>query len=63
MNESVLLNHHFGGFDNSGDGIALLELEFVSAAAGDGTLNETVADTDDHVSHDIAQLNFFDFST
>ena len=58
---SVLLNHHLGSFDHSGDGVTLLELEFVCAAAGDGTLNELVPDPNDHMGHDIAQLNFFDF--
>jgi len=60
---SVLLNHYFGGFDHSCDGVALLELEFVGTTAGDGTLDEIVPDPNDDMGHDIAQLNFFDFPT
>jgi hypothetical protein len=63
VKRSVLLNHHLGGFDHSRDRVALLELEFVGAAACDGTLNEIVSDPHDHVGHDIAELDFFDFST
>jgi hypothetical protein len=60
---SVFLNHHFGSFDDSGDGVAFLEFEFVGATAGDGTLDKIVSYTNDYVGHDIAQLNFLDFST
>jgi hypothetical protein len=63
MKGSVLLDHHFSSFDDGGYRVALLELEFVSTAAGDGALNEVVADPNDHMGHDIAQLNFFNFST
>jgi hypothetical protein len=59
---SIFLNHNLGGFDNSGDGVAFLELEFVSAAARDDALNKTVPDPNDNVSHDIAELNLFNFS-
>lgn len=59
---SILLDHYFGGLDNCGDGIALSELEFVGATPGDGTLKEIVTDPHDHMGHDIAQLNFFDFA-
>jgi len=41
---------------------ALLELKFVGATAGDCALNEIVSDVYDHVGHDVAELNFFDFS-
>ena len=60
---SVLLNHDFGSFDHGADGVALLEFEFVGAAAGDCALNQVLSDANHHVSHDIAELNFFDFST
>jgi hypothetical protein len=63
LRQSIFLNHDFGGLDYSGDGIALFELEFVGAAAGDRTLNQIVSDSHDHVSHNIAQFNFFNFST
>jgi len=62
VRRSVLLNHNFGGFDDSGNGVAFLKLEFVGAAAGDGALDEVVPDPNDHMGHDIAQLNFFDFT-
>jgi hypothetical protein len=47
---------------SEGDGVTFLELEFVSAAARDDALNEIVPDPNDNRSHDIAELNFFDFS-
>jgi hypothetical protein len=39
-------------FDDSGDGVTLLELEFVSATARDDALNEIVPDPNDNMSHD-----------
>jgi hypothetical protein len=54
MKGSVLLDHHFSSFDDSGYGVALLELEFVGTAAGDGALNEVVTDSNNHMRHDIA---------
>ena len=60
---SVFLNHHLGGFDDSGDGVTFLEFEFVSTTACNDTLNKTVSDSNRHVSHDVTQLNFFDCST
>ena len=59
----VLLDHHFGSFNNCGDRIALFELQPVGAAPGDGTLDEIVPNADDNIRHDVAQLSFFDFST
>jgi hypothetical protein len=58
----ILLNHYLCGFDNNCDGVTLLELEFVGAAAGDGTLDKIVSDANDYVGHDIAELNFFDLT-
>jgi hypothetical protein len=60
---SVLLDHDLGRFDHGGDGIAVLELELVGATASDGALNEVVPDPNHDMGHDVAQLNFFDFST
>jgi hypothetical protein len=60
---SVILNHYLSRFDHCGDGVALFEFEFVGAAASDGALDEVVADPNDYMGHNIAQLNFFDFST
>lgn len=60
---SVLLNHDFGGLDHGGDRIALFEFQFVGAPAGDRTLDQIVAYTDNHMGHDIAQLNLLDLST
>lgn len=61
--KSIFLNHHLGGFDDGGDGVTFLEFEFVSATACNDALNEIVPDSNCHVGHDVAQLNFFDFST
>ena len=63
VRRSILLNHDFSGLNHRRDGIALFELKLVGAPSGDGTFNEIVAYTDDHVCHDIAQLNFLDFAT
>ena len=63
VSRSVFLNHDLSRFDHRADGITLLELEFVGAAPGDGTLDEVVADPNDNMGHNIAELNFFDFST
>ena len=62
MRRSILLDHDFSGLNDRGDRIALLELQLVGAPPRDGTFNEIVAHTDDHVGHDIAQLNFLDFA-
>jgi len=59
----ILLDHNFGGLYDRSDRIALLELKLVGAPSRDGAFNDIVAHTDDHVGHDIAQLNLFDFST
>jgi len=61
--ESVFLNHDLGRFNHRADGVTLFQLEFVGAATSDGALDEIVPDPNDHMGHDIAQLNFFDFST
>jgi len=58
----ILLDHNFGGLDDRSDRIAFCELKLVGAPSRDRTFNEVVAYTDDHVSHDIPQLNLFDFS-
>jgi len=60
---SILLNHDFGSFDNSGNGIAILQFEFIGAAAGDCALDKVVPDTNNHMGHHITQLNLFDCST
>jgi hypothetical protein len=50
-------------FNDGSDRIALLEFQLVGATPGDGALYKVVADADDHMGHDIAQLNFLDFAT
>jgi hypothetical protein len=42
---SVLLNHHLSSFDHGGDGVALLELEFVKRPTQDATLGEEAPTT------------------
>jgi hypothetical protein len=56
------LNHHLSGFDDDGDGVTFVELEFVSAAARDDALNEILPDPNDNIGHDIAELNLFNCS-
>jgi len=59
----ILLNHYFCGLNNSKDRVALLELQVVGTAPCDRALNEIVTHPDDHMGHDITQLDFFDGST
>ena len=56
-----MLNDDFGSLDDSGDDIALLQSEFVGAAARDGTLDEVVPNPNNDMGHDIAELNLFYF--
>ena len=58
--DSIFLNHHLSSFDHGSDGVTLLELEFIGTSPCDGTLDEVLTDAHDYVSHDIAQVNFFD---
>jgi len=58
---SIFLNHHLSGFDDGGNRVTFLKLEFVSAAARDNALDQVIADPDDNVSHDIAELKLFNF--
>lgn len=53
------MNHYLRGLYDGVNGIAFLELQFIGAAASDSTFDEIVADADDDVGHDIAQLDFF----
>ena len=60
--KSVFLDHNFGGFNDSDDVVALLELQLVGAAPCDGAFNQILAHPDDYMGHDVAQLDFFDGS-
>jgi hypothetical protein len=60
---SILLNHYFCGFNNSKHRVAFLELQVVGTAPCNGALNEIVSHPDDHMGHDITQLDLFDSST
>ena len=57
---SVFLNHHFRGFHDRSNRIALFELEFIRAAARDCAFNQVIADTNSNEGHHIAELNLFD---
>ena len=59
MRASILLNHDLCSFHNSDDGITLFKFEFISASASDGAFNEVVANTNNDMRHDIAELNLF----
>ena len=59
---SVFLDHDFGRFYNGRDGVALLELEFIRAAARDCAFNQVIADPNSNEGHHIAKLNLFDRS-
>lgn len=62
VNALVLLDHYLGGFDDGGNGVALFQLQFVSAAPRNRALDEIVANTNDNMGHDITQFDFFDFT-
>jgi hypothetical protein len=57
----ILLNHHLGSFNDSGNGVTFLKLKFVSAAPRNDALNEIVPDPNNNMGHDIAKLNLFYF--
>ena len=59
MARSAFLNHHFGGLDDDFDGVALLQPQFFGAGAGDNAFDQIVADLDDDVRHDGADLYAF----
>ena len=42
--------------------IALFQLQFLRAIAGDDAFDEVAADLHDHVRHDVADLNLFDLT-
>jgi hypothetical protein len=57
---SVFEKHDFGGFDYGGNFVADFEFHFFGAATGDDAFDEVLPDADDDVSHDAAELEFFD---
>lgn len=56
---SVLLNHHLGRFHHREHRVALLEFQFISAAASDRALDEILADAYDYMRHHVAKMNLF----
>jgi hypothetical protein len=57
---SIFEKHDFGGFDYGGNLVADFEFHFFGAATSDDAFDEILADADDDVSHDAAELEFFD---
>jgi hypothetical protein len=57
---SVFEKHDFGGFDDGGNFVADFEFHFFGAAASDYAFDKVLPDTDDDVSHDATELEFFD---
>jgi hypothetical protein len=57
---SVFEKHDFGGFDYGGNFVADFEFHFLGAATGNDAFDEVLPDADDDVSHDAAELEFFD---
>lgn len=60
---SVLLDHYLSCFNDGNHSVTLFEFQFVGTAACDGAFDDIVPDTNNYMSHDINQLDFFDFST
>ena len=56
------MDHYLGRFDDGNDGISLLELEFVGATASDDAFDQVVPNTNHDMSHNVAELNFFNRS-
>ena len=59
----VFLEHHFGRFDDHRNFVSLFETKLFGATAGNYALDLVLSNLDDDMGHDVAQLNFFDFST
>jgi hypothetical protein len=57
-----LLQHYFCGFDHRGNCVADFEFQFFRAAACDDALDLVVADFHHDVSHDVSELNLYDFA-
>ena len=59
---SVFEKHDFGGFDDGGNLVAFFQFHFVGGAFGDYALDEVFAGANDHVGHDAAKLDFYNFA-
>jgi hypothetical protein len=59
----VFFEHDFGGFDYGFYGVADFEFHIFGAASGDDAFNEVIAYAHDHMSHDSAQLKFFNLAS
>jgi hypothetical protein len=57
-----LFKHDFRGFDDGTDGIADLKFHFIGTAASDDALNDLVAHMNDDMGHDIAKVDFCNFT-
>jgi hypothetical protein len=49
-------------FTYGSNGVTLFELQFIRASTRDRALDQVIADTNDHVGHDVAEFNFLDCS-
>jgi hypothetical protein len=58
----VLLQHDFGGLDHRGNCVTHLQFHFIRAALRDYAFDQILARADDNVSHDAAELNFYNFT-
>jgi len=57
-----LFQNHFCRLDNGADRVANFQFHFLSAAARDHTFDNHFTRADDHVRHDVADMNFLDFA-
>ena len=55
-----LLDHDFGGLDDYADRIAFLQSKFFGAGASDDAFDQIVADFNNDMRHDGAELNGLD---
>ena len=58
----LLFQHNFRRLDDGGYGVTHLEAHFNGAPPGDDALDDVVANLEDDVSHDAAELEFGDFT-
>jgi hypothetical protein len=57
-----LFEHNFSGFDDRGNGVTDLQLHFLGASFGYDAFDQMLANLQDHVGHNPAELEFYNLS-
>ena len=58
----IFLQHYFGGFDYGSDRVADLQIHLFGASSGYDAFDEVLANLNDDVGHDPAELKLRDFA-